>query len=120
MSVEMEAPIASAKIKQWVEARFEGGLFHLSDQDEMVPAIMNRMAGAFKHRKRIEEDRHAMLAHTPRSAAEAVFDSSRKGDRGRLLPGLKDIDRKIVSFAQRPGAGGRLCNTNEEQRRIEA
>src|SRR4029450_5440332 len=101
----MESAVAPAEVKQRVEPGFERRLLHLADQDEMVATVMDCMMLAFEHGKRVEQDRDTMPAHVPRGAAEAVLAPGRKGDRARLLLGLKHIDREMLGVRQRPGAG---------------
>ena len=71
-SIEMQPPIGSAEIKQRVEPRLEPRAFDLADQDPVIAAVVNRMAGAFEHRQRIEQQRSALFARGPGGRAGAT------------------------------------------------
>ena len=69
----MQAPVAPAKIEQRVEAGLEGGLFHLTYEDEMVAAIMDRMVGVGTlSREETIQTVRAAIASLPAAYREAV------------------------------------------------
>src|SRR5262245_10929391 len=110
----MKSAVAASEIKQRIEPRLERGLLHFANQDEVIATFVDGVASAFEHRKRVHQDRYAMLSHTPWRATEPILDPRRKSDRSRLLLGLQNVDRKMLGLAQRHGACGGLRNTNQQ------
>src|SRR5207253_7392164 len=100
-SVEVQPAIAPAEKKQRIEAGVEARLHHLSVQDVMVAAVIDREALAFEHAQRILEDRRAGLAARPGRFAEPIFLPCRESDRRRLLPRLQHVDREMRCAGER-------------------
>src|SRR5690606_29077391 len=116
---KMEFAIFAAEIEQWVTARFEYRLEHAPDENEMVAAIVHRIASAFKARQGSSENRRAIFAHLPRGETKAILSLACKAVRGRLLANLKHIDSKTFSIAQAGRAPRAIGDADEQQGRIE-
>src|SRR3546814_15478985 len=67
-----------------------------SDEDEMIPARMHRLARALKAAQRAVQDRRAEFPDLPRGRGKTVLSPSGKAVRCRLLADLEDIDGKSL------------------------
>src|SRR6476469_10027112 len=117
--VEVQTAVAAAEIKQRVETGVEARLHHLTDQDVMVAAVIDRVILAFEYAQRLLEDWRSRFAGRPRGASEPVLDPRREGDRGRLLLRLEDIDREVRGADERLRTGGPFIEAHQQQWRIE-
>src|SRR5947208_5513046 len=118
-SVEMETPVPSAEEQKRVDAGVEAGLDHLPDQNVVVAAVMHGVAPALEYTERVPKDRRPGLAARPGRGPEPVLVARRKADRRRLLSGLQNVDREMLSFDQRRRARRLLGQAHQQQRRVE-